>query len=786
MILLDLQKKLDEWKPVFLLEKMISHRIRLVIKKILSLLVVVTFVLSSGIVAAPVATATGFFFLILFFWTLFAALDAMYYSYYFKEGNTNTFELAYIILESKNEDPLRGFIHSKGGRKILHRLGVDDVSLDEFLRSNKQLDVHFDFPDKMPILESYFSGLVQGDEEFRNFLLAHGVTEEMLIEASRWVFDLEKRKEKKTRWWGEEEQRKISSIGKDWSYGEAYSLSRWSFELRPVFSDFEELHSEQVNNLENILSRGKGVNVLLVGEEGSGKMGIIESLGRRIGIKKTTPFLIQKKILILDSVALAAGTGVKIEFERTLIKIFNDAVKAGNIILVIPDFSTFVEDARALEADIEGILNEYLESPSLLVVATSDIGGYQRVIEPMRTIATHFDTIMVKTGDERKILQVLEEEIINLENEQRVLFSFGALREAIVSAQRYFVDNPTFDMANSLLVDSAIRTRKSGRTLVLRDDILATVKSKTGVPTGEIDSEERKELMNLEELLHARIVGQNEAIRSVSDALRRARSGIGNPKRPMGSFLFLGPTGVGKTETTKALAEIFFGQNAKILRLDMSEYNTADSLTRLIGAFDGESPGVLTSMIRENPYGVLLLDEFEKTERKVLDLFLQILDEGMFSDVLGRKVNARNLLIIATSNAGSRYIFETMQKGGNLLDEKEKIIEHIIHDGVFKPELLNRFDGIILFHPLSDENLRDIAKFMLKRLEWKLKEKGVTLIVNDILINFLVKKGSDPKFGARPLNRAIQDTVEKIIADKIIAGELKPGSGLEFFKSDLK
>jgi len=247
----------------------------------------------------------------------------------------------------------------------------------------------------------------------------------------------------------------------------------------------------------------------------------------------------------------------------------------------------------------------------------------------------------------------------------------------------------------------------------------------------------------------------------------------------------LGPTGVGKTETTKALSEAFFGKDASVMRLDMSEYHSYDSLPRLLGSFEEGKSGILTSMLREHPYGVLLLDEFEKTSKEVMNLFLQILDEGMFSDSTGKKVNARNCVIIATSNAGSDMIWESIKSGQNLADQKDKIVNEIIKEGIFKPELLNRFDGVILFHPLNETHLKSVATLMLKQLQGRLQEKGIELVVNEALINFLVRRGSDPKFGARPINRAIQEKVEEVIAEKMIKGEISAGSKVELSENEL-
>jgi ATP-dependent Clp protease ATP-binding subunit ClpC len=312
------------------------------------------------------------------------------------------------------------------------------------------------------------------------------------------------------------------------------------------------------------------------------------------------------------------------------------------------------------------------------------------------------------------------------------------------------------------------------------------VEVKTGIPREAASgSTDTKTLLNLEKILAERIIGQEEGVKAIAAAMRRARAGITNPKRPMGSFLFLGPTGVGKTETTKALADSFFGGESAIIRLDMSEYRTMDALERLIGNFDLGKPGVLTSALRDKPYGVLLLDEFEKTSKDVLDLFLQVLDEGMFADMSGRKVSARNLIIIATSNAGSEMIWQMVKEGGPGALNKEVIIEDIIKRAIFKPELLNRFDGVVVFHPLGRDELTRIAELMVKKFSKSLADKGLEIAITPELINALVEKGSDPTFGARPMNRAIQDKVETMIADKILSGAAQPGTKIIFTPEEI-
>ena len=772
--------------PAIYLEKSISHRARRAIIDILLVLSVIALLFSSGLFIEVESGVTGLFFLLIFAASIFIAIDSFYYSLFFRENEEKyLFELTMMSLSGKDSDATKAFILSKFGSKILYRLGVESNSVADFLNSRKNVisKESLQFGGGVTV-ESYFEALLNADTEFKNFLSLHGATLEIIVHTAKLVFSLDRVIVNKERWWSSNNLRNIKAIGTDWAYGAAYTLSRWSSPLQFSASLNDELHEKEIISLENILSKSKGTNVLLVGEEGSGKMEVLEGLGRKIE-RGSSSTLRNKKILVLDGSGFAAYANEKSAFEKLLIELLIDAQHAGNIILVIPDFPALIRDGLALGIDIQSLLNPYLSASNIQLVGVSDEAEFHKIIEPNQSITTHFETLAVKSEGVDKILSIFEDEILELEGREGVTYSYPALFEAVTDAERYFVGSSLFARAQELLTESASKARSLGRGVVLPEDILSLIKTKTGTPTGVIDSIEKEKLLNLETMLHERVIGQNEAIKSISDALRRARAGIANPKRPMGSFLFLGPTGVGKTETTKALGEIFFGQNAKILRLDMSEYNTPDALNRLIGSFDSGTPGVLTSMIRENQYGVLLLDEFEKTDRKVLDLFLQILDEGIFSDVQGRRVSARNLIVIATSNAGSQNIFETVQAGKDLASSKDAIIESIVREGIYKPELLNRFDGVILFHPLTESDLKEVAKIMLKRLEWRLKERNITLVVNDALVQFLVKKGSDPKFGARPLNRAIQDTVEKIVADRIIAGTLTPGSSLELTDADL-
>ncbi len=379
----------------------------------------------------------------------------------------------------------------------------------------------------------------------------------------------------------------------------------------------------------------------------------------------------------MNSSLLADIAKEKTAFEIELIEILNESIEAGNIILVFEDLPLFLANARALNSDAIGIMQNYFSSSQLQIIGLSSSSSYHQVLETNHSVMEHFEKVVVESAPEKTILLTLERNALRLEGKTGAFFTYPALLAISESAARYFGDSTPLDKALDILSELIPAALIKKKRLIEKSDVLELVAVKTGIPTGEIQAPEREKLLDLEVTLGKRVVGQEEAVKAISNAMRRARSGVGNKDRPMGSFLFLGPTGVGKTETTKALAAAFFGDESKVIRLDMSEYRTDDALSRLIGSFEGGKQGVLSTMLREHPYGVLLLDEFEKTNKEILDLFLQILDEGFFSDMLGKRVNARNLIIIATSNAGSDLIFKLVEQGKNLANEKEGLVNSI-------------------------------------------------------------------------------------------------------------
>jgi len=788
----ELKIKLGPWMPAIALERSLSHKTRIFLRKIFILLASAALAASVGVFGSPSLKWLSLFYLFILLFIAMVLLEAFFYSYFFKTSQDGRevfgFELSMIISRTNRNDITRSFLNSPYGKLVFPRLGIDGKTLREFLkqRQTKLTSETVKFPQSKTLLDSYLQGLVESDKEFSTFLLSRGVSADMFVRCSRWIMTRLRKTLDQERWWSETNLSKNQGIGRDWSYGKAYFLSRYSSPLRVSAIVEAHYHEEEMLSLESILSKSRESNAVIIGDEGSGKIEVIESLKNAIDKGKSSKALEDKKFIVFETAGFVAGMQDKKQFEESFLRVLKEAVEAGNIVLVIPDFASLIQGAAAYGSDVASLVDSFLASSELQVIAVSNTQDFHAKIESNQALMQRFDTVQVKGGDENQILTVLEGDIRALEYRERAFFTYQAIFEAVEAANRYFVGKPLLDTAMDLLSQAVAIARGRKSSLITKEDVLSLVESKTGVPLGEVTGTEQSKLARLEEFLHKRVIGQNEAIKAISNAMRRARTGITNPNRPMGSFMFLGPTGVGKTETTKALAEMFFGSEKKILRLDMSEYNTADSINRLIGSIGDESGGVLGAMLRETPYGVLLLDEFEKSDRKVTDLFLQILDEGIFSDSLGRKVSARNLIIIATSNAGSDAIFEIIKNGGNIAEKKDAIIEGIIRQGIYRPELLNRFDGVILFHPLNADHLRQVSTLMLQKLAERLKEQGIILIINPILVDFLVEKGSDPKFGARSLNRAMQDTVEKVIADKIISGTVKPGSELVLTDADLK
>jgi ATP-dependent Clp protease ATP-binding subunit ClpC len=727
-------------------------------------------------------------------WATFFLLECFYNSYYYREVGEKDFYASFDLanaIRAVKKDITGGFFTTHLGKLVLLRCGISLSAFGDFLASRKSVvspeSVSFRLPGNELSLSAFLLSLVRADKPLAEFLFAFSIQEKELSGIADWIEELSFASSRAERWWGEENLSRVQGVGQDWSYGQVYNLKKYEKPLISGLSRHYRVHSsygvKELAELESVLSRTRDANALLVGDDEAGRLQIAAHLSQAISEGASLARLRHKRVILLDNDALVSANGSKAAFESEFMGIMAEAVRAGNIVLVIDNLPGLISAAAAFGADFPALLENFLSSQGLQVIALSNTDRFHAVLEKNQIFMQHFENILIREIDDSNALKVLENELVRFEREG-LFFTYPALLAVVDGAERYFPDGVMPDKAIDLLLEIVPKLLSERKSLVEKGDVLGLIETKTGIPVGEVKAEEREKLLDLENILKARIVGQDEAVKTVSSAVRRARSGITNPDRPLGSFLFLGPTGVGKTETTKVLADVFFGESARILRLDMSEYSGADSVEKLIGSFGSGKEGVLSSLLRERQYGVLLLDEFEKTTPDVMNLFLQILDEGFFSDSSGRKVSARNLIIIATSNAGSDRIWSAMQAGKDLSREKDAIVDDIVKSGVFKPELLNRFDGVVLFHPLTPAHLKRIAGLMLQKLHDRLAMQGINLAIDENLIDYVVGFGTDPKFGARPMNRAIQDKVEEAVARKILADSIPKGQEIRLNQGD--
>lgn len=538
------------------------------------------------------------------------------------------------------------------------------------------------------------------------------------------------------------------------------------------------IHADREKEIKQIfqfLESGK-TGLVLIGEPGIGKVSLIEGLAQLMVEEDVPENLKDKRLVSLSLGSLAGGEETTIETKLKII--INEIIRAGNIVLFIEDISNIVGlKSRGGELDLADIISSYLEKWRLILFSTCPTEDYQRVLKKS-SLANVLEKIIIEEPKGNQAIQILESKVGILENQHKVYFSYKAIEQAVELSSRYLPDRFLPEKGISLLEESAVYVKETrgGGSLVKKEDIAYLLSCKTKIPLTKITEKESETLLNLEKKIHQRIINQEEAVKAVSTALRRARVELRELKRPIANLLFLGPTGVGKTELAKAISEIYFGSESNMIRLDMSEYQEKSSVDRLLGAPFGrpgaERGGYLTEAVKKQPFSLLLLDEIEKAYPDILNLFLQIMEDGRLTDNSGRTVDFTNIILIATSNAGSNFIQDKIREG----KEIEKIKRDLLNNELkpyFLPEFLNRFDEIIVFKPLAKEEIKQIAHLLISKLQKQLDKNGVALRATDEAIEELVDLGYDPVFGARPLRRVIQDRVNNALAEYLLRGQLK-------------
>ncbi len=581
---------------------------------------------------------------------------------------------------------------------------------------------------------------------------------------------------------------RTGGIARDFAFGYTPTLQRFAINLSERYAGSHTRlqqadHTKIIDQIIETFTRGGRQNVALIGAYGSGRSTIVNSLAELLmdADSHIPASLKYRQIYSLDAPSLISSASTESELEYTMINIFNEIYSAKNIILCLDNAHLFFEQGPG-SVDIANILLPVLESGNVRTILIMDDQKFLEISAKNPALANALNKIVVTPSDRTETLKILMDQAPLLEYQKNIIYTYRALTEAYRLSEQYIHDIEMPGKAK-LLLESAASYAEGG--LVTATSVQTAVEKSYGVKVKVAsDTDDRAKLLNLESLIHERMIDQSEAVSAVANALRRAAAGVKHAGRPIGTFLFLGPTGVGKTELAKTLSEVYFNGEDNIIRLDMNEFVTAADVSRLIrdGAEDSLS---LTAQVSKQPFSVVLLDEIEKAHSSVLTTLLQVLDEGILRDEKNREISFRDCIIIATSNAGATEIRDRITTGARIDDFKEEFIDRLISSGEFKPEFLNRFDEICIFKPLSKKDLLQILDLIVASTNKTLEPQKISVTVTAEAKQLLIDKGYDPKMGARPMRRMVQKTVENIVAAAILSGHATPGSTLTITPNEI-
>jgi ATP-dependent Clp protease ATP-binding subunit ClpC len=582
----------------------------------------------------------------------------------------------------------------------------------------------------------------------------------------------------------------MGGIGRDLSFGWAPILNKVGFNITESIERGGYLRrsvptrDQDIDQTLRLLAQQGRRNAVLVGEPGVGKTTLVYSLAQKLLTRpKDVPAgMAYQQVITLDAANLIANAKQRGQLEQLLIRVFNEAAQAKNVIIFLDEAQLFLEE-RTGSVDLSSILLPVLQGGAIKIVLSMSDQEWLRLSQSNPGLTGLMNRVVIKPLERDETIRVIEDEVILLETRNSLVYMYQSLNEAYKLADR-FVHEQAFPGKAIKLLEAAANFPDQTH-FITAGSVRKAVEKSFDVKVQAADTvQERDTLLNLETEIHKRMINQTRAVTLVSDALRRARSGVRNENKPIGTFLFLGPTGVGKTELTKALAAVYFGGEDRMVRVDLNEFSHAEDTNRLLAA-GANDPYSLCAQIAKQPFSVVLLDEIEKAHPNVLNLLLQMLDEGVLRDSSNKPVSFRDAIIISTSNAGAEQIRKHIEAGQALEQFEDEFIDELINANVFRPEFLNRFDEIILFRPLSKQELMLVVDLLLARLNKTLADRKVTVTLTDRAKELLVDRGYDPRLGARPLRRVMQRAVENLVAKKLLEGSVGQGGTVQLDAPEL-
>lgn len=712
---------------------------------------------------------------------------AWLYSQYKKVFPVSVWQVLYVLLADKDV------------RMVLARLGVGAEGLKESIDTNlakwvdpaeKNTDLGLAVEESL--LNAYLhmsgraakqltevdllSGLVLASQEIRDFFYDFNIDENKIDNVITWVNINKELMERYSLFRSRAMFKPKSGMNRAYTAMATPLLNAFSEDLtllaKQGYLPLTVARDKELNEIITLVESDYS-SVILVGPAGVGKGAIVDGLANRMMAEEVPEIFQDKRLVSLSVSALISGaTGIGVLEERFL-GILRETAASGNIILYIDNIQHLVGASSGSEGiDLAAVLAGEIRQGNVIVLASTDNKEYVSFIESSELGQT-LKKIKIEEPDKNQAIKMMEAHVGTVEAKHKIYFTYDALEKIYDFSDRYMPEQHLPKKAIDLMDEVGIMVAKSQRQdrLVRAEDVATLVSHKTNIPLTQVSSSESARLLNLEEEIHQRIVGQDEAVKLVATALRRARAELRDKKRPISNLLFLGPTGVGKTELAKTVAEKYFGAEENMIRLDMSEYQTQESLPRLIGSPQNATPGLLTEAVRHQPFALLLLDEIEKAHPDILNIFLQVMEDGRLTDALGRTVDFTNLILVATSNAGTGFIQDQITAGKNIEEFKDKLIKEEIRD-VFRPEFINRFDAVVIFRTLTPEEIYKIAGLLLKKVAQRLETKGIFFEVTPAAQRELAQAGFDPVYGARPLRRLIQERVDNALAEFLLQGKL--------------